>query len=187
MWKPDWVTSAVDGDPTAGAVVFWRAQYVPTVLFPGRFQCPCDCVSLLSQKIHLRTGNLSVVGGTSVPQRTGAPSVGLCCNQHVQLLRPDCVSDRRCSNLIWALRPLKVAGLSLVSDSYLVDPASSHMLVSETKPCTSKYKLNDGETANGSLQRLWCTREFRWIFPVTLELIHAPAFISFAQSVAESW
>ena len=38
--------------------------------------------------------------------------------------------------------------------SNLVDPASSHMLVSKTKPCTSKYKLNDGETANGSLQRL---------------------------------
>ena len=26
------------------------------------------------------------------------------------------------------------------SDSYLVDPASSHMLVSKTKPCKSKYK-----------------------------------------------
>ena len=26
------------------------------------------------------------------------------------------------------------------SDSYLVDPASSHMLVSKTKPCMSKYK-----------------------------------------------
>ena len=25
-------------------------------------------------------------------------------------------------------------------DSYLVDPASSHMLVSKIKPCTSKYK-----------------------------------------------
>lgn len=67
----------MDGDPTAGAVVFCRAQYVPAVLFPGRFQCPCDRVSLLSQKIHLRTGNLSVVGGTSVPQRTGDPSVGV--------------------------------------------------------------------------------------------------------------
>ena len=27
------------------------------------------------------------------------------------------------------------------SDSYLVDPASSHMLVSKIKPCMSKYKL----------------------------------------------
>ena len=30
-----------------------------------------------------------------------------------------------------------VAGLY---DSYLVDPASSHMLVSKIKPCMSKYK-----------------------------------------------
>ena len=30
--------------------------------------------------------------------------------------------------------------LFLVGDSYLVDPASSHMLVSKIKPCMSKYK-----------------------------------------------
>jgi hypothetical protein len=36
----------------------------------------------------------------------------------------------------------------------LVDPASSHMLVSKIKPCMSKYKLLYGETANGSLQQL---------------------------------
>ncbi len=29
---------------------------------------------------------------------------------------------------------------SFVQDSYLVDPASSHMLVSKIKPCMSKYK-----------------------------------------------
>ena len=29
---------------------------------------------------------------------------------------------------------------SLVEDSYLVDPASSHMLVSKIKPCMSKCK-----------------------------------------------
>ena len=34
---------------------------------------------------------------------------------------------------------------------YLVDPASSHMLVSKIKPCMSKYTPFDGETANGSL------------------------------------
>ena len=28
----------------------------------------------------------------------------------------------------------------LLYDSYLVDPASSHMLVSKIKPCMSKYK-----------------------------------------------
>ena len=31
----------------------------------------------------------------------------------------------------------------------LVDPASSHMLVSKIKPCMSQYKLLYGETANG--------------------------------------
>ena len=39
-------------------------------------------------------------------------------------------------------------------ESYLVDPASSHMLVSKIKPCMSKYKLLYGETANGSLNQL---------------------------------
>jgi len=39
--------------------------------------------------------------------------------------------------------------------SYLVDPASSHMLVSKIKPCMPKYKLIlYGETANGSLNQL---------------------------------
>ena len=37
----------------------------------------------------------------------------------------------------------------------LVDPASSHMLVSEIKPCMSKYIPLNGETANGSLNQLW--------------------------------
>jgi hypothetical protein len=39
-------------------------------------------------------------------------------------------------------------------DSNLVDPASSHMLVSKIKPCMSQYKLLYGETANGSLKQL---------------------------------
>ena len=41
-----------------------------------------------------------------------------------------------------------------VQDSYLVDSASSHMLVSKIKPCMSKYKQLYRETANGSLNRL---------------------------------
>ena len=36
----------------------------------------------------------------------------------------------------------------------LVDPASSHMLVSKIKPCMSQHKLQYGETANGSLKQL---------------------------------
>ena len=31
---------------------------------------------------------------------------------------------------------------SFLQGSYLVDPASSHMLVSKIKPCMSKYKPN---------------------------------------------
>ena len=41
------------------------------------------------------------------------------------------------------------------SAGYLVDPASSHMLVSKIKPCMSKYKRLYCETANGSLNQLW--------------------------------
>ena len=40
------------------------------------------------------------------------------------------------------------------NNRYLVDPASSHMLVSKIKPCTCKYKqLCTCETANGSLNQ----------------------------------
>ena len=60
-------------------------------------------------------------------------------------------------------------------DSYLVDPASSHMLVSKIKPCMSKYILLHSETANGSLNQLWFLRSYNptWITVVILELIHA--------------
>ena len=36
----------------------------------------------------------------------------------------------------------------------LVDPASSHMLVSKIKPCMSQLKLTYSEAANGSLKQL---------------------------------
>ena len=42
-------------------------------------------------------------------------------------------------------------GLFSIAESYLVDPASNHMLVSEITPCISKFTLFHGETANGSL------------------------------------
>ena len=35
----------------------------------------------------------------------------------------------------------------------LVDPASSHMLVSKIKPCMSLYEFLFGETVNGSLKQ----------------------------------
>ena len=63
---------------------------------------------------------------------------------------------------------------SVAAASYLVDPASSHMLVSKIKPCMSKYKLQHSETANGSLNQLWFLRSYypTWITVVILELIH---------------
>ena len=78
-------------------------------------------------------------------------------------------------------RPSTVLGLkgpsygTFMPDSYLVDPASSHMLVSKIKPCMSKYKLLHSETANGSLNQLWFLRSYNptWITVAILELIHA--------------
>ena len=60
--------------------------------------------------------------------------------------------------IVWLFREC-TGGLALgrawSDDSYLVDPASSHMLVSKIKPCMSKYKHLYCETANGSLNQLW--------------------------------
>ena len=53
---------------------------------------------------------------------------------------------------VWSPTRLPPRGLSA---GYLVDPASSHMLVSKIKPCMSKYKRLYCETANGSLNQLW--------------------------------
>ena len=65
--------------------------------------------------------------------------------------------------------------MQLVWSTNLVDPASSHMLVSKIKPCMSQYKLLHGDTANGSLKQLsfiWWSF-ITWITMVILELIHA--------------
>jgi hypothetical protein len=48
----------------------------------------------------------------------------------------------------------RAVGRPPAHDSYLVDSASSHMLVSKIKPCMSKYKQLYSETANGSLNQL---------------------------------
>ena len=50
--------------------------------------------------------------------------------------------------------PREAVGRTPAHDSYLVDSASSHMLVSKIKPCMSKYKQLYRETANGSLNQL---------------------------------
>ena len=46
-----------------------------------------------------------------------------------------------CSNVQTRKRKDVVAGVQkAVQERYLVDPASSHMLVSKIKPCMSKYE-----------------------------------------------
>jgi hypothetical protein len=57
------------------------------------------------------------------------------------------VTSSAAINLVVSQVPLG----ALRKDSYLVDSASSHMLVSKIKPCMSKYKQLYRETANGSL------------------------------------
>ena len=63
-------------------------------------------------------------------------------------------------------------GLSL---SYLVDPASSHMLVSKIKPCMSKYKLLSQRNREWLIKSVivYLIVPFTWITVVILGLIHA--------------
>ena len=70
----------------------------------------------------------------------------------------------------WAMKPKNGWFSSRIPSVYLVDPASSHMLVSKIKPCKCKYS----ETANGSLNQLWfiCLYGFTLITVVILAIIH---------------
>ena len=56
----------------------------------------------------------------------------------------------------------------------LVDPASSHMLVSKVKPCMCAYNFLYDATANSSIIQLSIlhTCNFTWILVVIPELIH---------------
>ena len=59
------------------------------------------------------------------------------------LCRPDSsrpVLDRPVRTVPVTLLRLRRLALNRHDGSYLVDPASSHMLVSKIKPCMSKYK-----------------------------------------------
>ena len=61
-------------------------------------------------------------------------------------------------------------------NSYLVDPASSHMLVSKIKPCMSKYKhlyTVKLRTAHYISNSFFDGSFTTWITVVILELIHA--------------
>ena len=55
--------------------------------------------------------------------------------------------------LVGMLHPYQVM-VATYPTGYLVDPASSHMLVSKIKPCMFQYKHLFGKTAHGSLKQL---------------------------------
>lgn len=52
----------------------------------------------------------------------------------------ECATINSTSSLVLTLMRLWISSNNIASHSYLVDPASSHMLVSKIKPCMSKYK-----------------------------------------------
>ena len=63
----------------------------------------------------------------------------------------------------------------MLEDSNLVDPASSHMLVSKIKPCMSKYKRIVRRNCEWLIKTVivYLIIKFTWITVVILELIHA--------------
>ena len=63
-------------------------------------------------------------------------------------------SDRQRNTLLFGAGLCRAQALAATYGRYLVDSASSHMLVSKIKPCMSKYKQLYCETANGSLNQL---------------------------------
>ena len=73
----------------------------------------------------------------------------------------------------------------------LVDPASSHMLVSRIKPCKSQSKWINSGSADGSLNQQQSTRGRRltalsWITMVTPLLIHVRKIRLTSNSVGET-
>ena len=80
-------------------------------------------------------------------------------SQLTQCIGVQSLLTRNLNNRTLATEPCETVNLtgSLASQwlkTNLVDPASSHMLVSKITPCMSQYKLLYGETANGSLKQL---------------------------------
>ena len=89
----------------------------------GCLQCPCERFSVQQPENTNTDGKLALL--TRVPPH---PTFGtLACSRNADCGPGSGVFGRS-------------AGTNSRSDSYLVDPASSHMLVSKIKPCMSKYK-----------------------------------------------
>ena len=94
-----------------------------TRLLVGCLHCPCEGFSVQQPGNTDTDGKLALLTRVPAhpPHRTSARSAN-----------DDCGSGSAVFG-----RP---TGSYSCLDSYLVDPASSHMLVSKIKPCMSKYK-----------------------------------------------
>ena len=108
-------------------------------------------------------------GGPDAPPAPRTPFTGRAGRRSVRRSRaqptkragvylPQPFTENICPCVTAALAPLpprrEGSKRAVVEGCYLVDPASSHMLVSKIKPCKSKYKLLYSETANSSLKQL---------------------------------
>ena len=153
-----------------GFVDFWPLVNIRCAsVFGGRLQ-PVAAFGRDRGRVSLtRRAYVAVHGGPSGPSGSSAAdrslgnsvgaigwSMGGLTEQHsVRRSRPGALSVPLPRDKLhpFAGRRAPSGGLS-VQDSYLVDSASSHMLVSKIKPCMSKYKQLYRETANGSLNQL---------------------------------
>ena len=124
-WKSDCCSALRIGLDGSAVDLLLRVVYCEVVWLPDLwFSCPCDDLRLTTQLVSFTATitDWKVVPMAIVP--TDKISVYDC---SVTTLRVyDCLRA--------------VAVLSVTTISYLVDPASSHMLVSKIKPCMSKYK-----------------------------------------------
>ena len=115
-----------------------RAQGAKIILFLGGLHSPCACFTQWLKAITV----LTKVNGRakSVGWRAALVLLFVEGCRSVKTFSQLWMEEKMlCERLAWDLRPLPVEKSSHKA-RYLVDPASSHMLVSKIKPCMSKYK-----------------------------------------------
>jgi hypothetical protein len=122
--------------------------------------------TLERQETCILRGDRWIVGFPRGQLGRASPCLDLSFRRRSTVRRRSGESQGAALNAAKLLRPHPAGGVAVVcrcpsgaripcpEGSYLVDSASSHMLVSKIKPCMSKYKHSYCETANGSLNQL---------------------------------
>jgi hypothetical protein len=129
--------------PNAGDAFSLRLSFAGVGAYLRKaFRVACQCWTGTARDPAAAAG-----WGATTPPNTGGSTVVLGVlayrSRVVPLPTPALLGVRLCKGR--ARRP---------EAGYLVDSASSHMLVSKIKPCMSKFKQSYCETANGSLNQL---------------------------------